>query len=79
MKNQFIWDLLKECRSYGYDLDDRFITENELKEETMSCSKWAYTPETCDGDFCVGDCDFCSKATEDEGEEVDEDGVRAVS
>ena len=28
----------------------------------MSVSKWAYTPEKCDGDFCPGDCDYCSKA-----------------
>ena len=28
----------------------------------MSCSKWAYVPEKCDGDFCAGDCDFCTKA-----------------
>ena len=27
----------------------------------MSVSKWAYTPEKCDGDICVGDCDFCPK------------------
>ena len=25
----------------------------------MSCSKWAYTPEVCDGEYCVGDCDHC--------------------
>lgn len=28
----------------------------------MSVSKWAYDPEKCDGDFCVGDCDLCPKA-----------------
>ena len=28
----------------------------------MSVSKWAYTPEKCDGQPCVGDCDLCSKA-----------------
>lgn len=33
----------------------------------MSCSKWAYTPEKCDYDYCCGDCDHCSKA--EEGEE----------
>ena len=27
----------------------------------MSVSKWAYTPEMCDGDICVGDCDLCDK------------------
>lgn len=30
----------------------------------MSCSKWAYIPERCDGEPCPGDCDVCSK-TED--------------
>lgn len=30
----------------------------------MSCSKWAYIPAKCDGDFCPGDCDYCGKATE---------------
>ena len=28
----------------------------------MSVSKWAYTPEKCDGDFCPGACDNCGKA-----------------
>ena len=28
----------------------------------MSCSLWAWLPEVCDGDVCVGDCDLCSKA-----------------
>lgn len=27
----------------------------------MSVSKWAYDPDYCDGDYCVGDCDLCSK------------------
>ena len=27
----------------------------------MSVSKWAYEPEKCDGQKCVGDCDLCSK------------------
>ena len=35
----------------------------------MSCSKGAYDPKKCDGDYCVGDCDFCHKA-DDDGEEV---------
>lgn len=26
----------------------------------MGVSKWAYDPEKCDGDYCPGDCDFCS-------------------
>ena len=29
----------------------------------MSVSKWKYTP-ACDGDYCVGDCDLCSKEPE---------------
>lgn len=28
----------------------------------MSISKWAYIPDQCDGNFCVGDCDRCPKA-----------------
>lgn len=32
----------------------------------MSCSKWAYDPEKCDGDFCPGDCDICSKADDED-------------
>ena len=35
----------------------------------MSVSLWAYSPEKCDGNFCVGDCDLCSKAEEEEEEE----------
>ena len=27
----------------------------------MSCSKWAYTPQKCDGDYCIGECDLCGK------------------
>ena len=27
----------------------------------MSVSKWAYDPDYCDGDICVGDCDYCNK------------------
>ena len=27
----------------------------------MSVSKWAYSPEKCDGDMCAGDCDHCAK------------------
>ena len=32
----------------------------------MSVSKWAYSPEKCDGDYCPGDCDNCGKAEEEE-------------
>ena len=34
----------------------------------MSVSKWAYTPEKCDGRPCFGDCDKCSRAAMDEYE-----------
>ena len=30
----------------------------------MSVSKWAYTPEKCDGQPCPGDCDHCAKREE---------------
>lgn len=37
----------------------------------MSVSKYAYTPEFCDGVFCIGDCDLCwlRDAEIDEGDE----------
>ena len=38
----------------------------------MSVSKWAYEPEKCDGDYCPGDCDLCSKADKDDDEEEQE-------
>jgi len=40
----------------------------------MSVSKHAYEPEKCDGQKCVGDCDFCDKA--EESEEEDDTPVR---
>lgn len=27
----------------------------------MSMRLWGYIPEKCDGDFCPGACDYCSK------------------
>ena len=40
----------------------------------MSVSKWAYNPDVCDGEPCVGDCDYCRIAEEsEEAEEADED------
>lgn len=30
----------------------------------MSVSKWAYEPTKCDGQYCPGECDLCSKAEE---------------
>ena len=47
-------------------------SERVGKEHYMSVSKWAYTPEKCDGKPCVGDCDLCSKAYEDDDEELSE-------
>ena len=38
----------------------------------MSVSKWAYSPDKCDGDFCVGDCDNCSKADSDDSDGCDD-------
>lgn len=38
----------------------------------MSVSKWRYSPEKCDGDFCPGDCDGCPKCWEDADD--DEEG-----
>ena len=40
----------------------------------MSVSKWAYSPDKCDGEFCPGDCDSCPKAfwPEESDEEDDE-------
>lgn len=32
----------------------------------MSIDKWSYTPEKCDGVMCIGDCDFCALANEEE-------------
>lgn len=34
----------------------------------MSISKWAYSPNKCDGNYCCGDCDICPKAEEAEDE-----------
>lgn len=35
----------------------------------MSVSKWAYTPEVCDGGGCPGDCDLCDKPKNMEDED----------
>lgn len=37
----------------------------------MSVSKWAYSPSKCDGIKCVGDCDYCPYANDEEGDEED--------
>ena len=31
----------------------------------MSCDKWAYYPDKCDGHDCPGDCDLCELADEE--------------
>ena len=36
----------------------------------MSASKWAYSPDKCDGQPCVGDCDMCYKAED----KIEDDG-----
>ena len=38
----------------------------------MSVSKWAYTPEVCDGEGCPGDCDLCDKPKNMEDEDDEE-------
>ena len=38
----------------------------------MSCDKWAYDPERCEGHLCPGDCDFCELWNEDLLDEEDE-------
>jgi len=48
------------------------VTEKGKERNKMSVSKWAYTPEKCDGDYCPGDCDNCSKVNEDESEDNEE-------
>ena len=39
----------------------------------MSVSKWAYEHEKCDGDYCPGDCDLCSKWDVYDDEDDDEE------
>ena len=34
----------------------------------MSISKWSYTPEKCDGRPCIGDCDICQIACDNDCE-----------
>jgi hypothetical protein len=34
----------------------------------MSVSKWAYSPDKCDGSPCPGDCVDCPKRDEEEEE-----------
>ena len=31
--------------------------------------KWAYAPEKCDYEYCIGDCDRCSLSEEEEEDE----------
>ena len=38
----------------------------------MSGSKWRYSPEKCDGDFCPGECDNCPKCWEDADDDEEE-------
>lgn len=41
----------------------------------MSCDKWAYEPEKCDGEECCGDCDNCML---DELMDEDEEEATAI-
>lgn len=34
----------------------------------MSCSKYAYDPDRCDGRWCIGDCWWCKYNPEHDGE-----------
>lgn len=45
----------------------------------MSCDKWAYSPNKCDGQPCPGDCDLCDLADvlDDEDEEEIEQEIKA--
>lgn len=43
----------------------------------MSGSRWRYSPEKCDGDFCPGECDNCPKCWED-AEEEDNDSDKLL-
>lgn len=40
----------------------------------MSVSKWAYRPDKCEGDFCIGECDLCYKAKCFDDDEIEDDG-----
>ena len=42
----------------------------------MSVSKWAYTPEVCDGGGCPGDCDLCDKPKNMEDEDDMDDYIK---
>lgn len=41
----------------------------------MSVSLWAWNPG-CEGDFCPGDCDHCSRKEEDDAEDRGHDKVQ---
>ena len=43
----------------------------------MSVSLWAYDPEICEGNFCVGDCDLCPKSDREGVYDGDETNVLA--
>lgn len=42
------------------------ISVRTERGDRMSVSKWAYSPDKCDGNLCPGDCDNCSKAEEED-------------
>ena len=39
----------------------------------MSVSLYMYEPDICDGDFCPGDCDYCSKRFDAEEKRIREE------
>ena len=45
----------------------------------MSVSLWAWREDRCEGDFCPGDCDFCSKAYDILASEESMDDARTKS
>ena len=64
----------------GGVLDTRLmvgVPANLLGGVKMSCSKWAYKPEMCDGQICPGDCDLCH-LWEEYGEDDDEEETQEV-
>ena len=53
--------------------------EDEAETERMSCSKWAYEPEYCDGEPCPGNCYLCEKAQENEARRQEKEEIRTCA
>lgn len=43
----------------------------------MSVSKWNYDPDRCDGHYCPGDCWWCKRSPDHDGDVDDMDLMRA--